>query len=148
MTKEEIQAARLERKRRQAEVRTRTDFWLDRKANALAFVTNPDGSRREVSAFSLTLSYADVRAKAYRSIAEGDSETAVLLNELLKLRRRMEKAGPLLKATRRLERAQVRYEAAVANACSVKLTPRQKGELTKERREKLAERARKAAEGE
>jgi hypothetical protein len=129
MTKEEIQAARLERKRRRAEVRTRADFWLEKKGTG---------------AFGVTLSYKEVRAKAYRSLAEGDTETAVLLNELLKVRRRMEKAGPLLKAVRRLEGAQVRFEAAVANACRVKLSPKVKGELRKERRQKLQERAQKA----
>ncbi len=133
LTKGEVQAARLERRRRRAEARSRADFWLDKKGTG---------------AFGLTLSYKDVRAKAYRCLAEGDTETAVLLNELLKVRRRMEKAGPLLKAVRRLESAQVRFEGAVANACRVKLTPRQKGLLTTEIRQKIQERAQKAAAGE
>jgi hypothetical protein len=144
MTKEEIQAARLERKRRQAERRTRTELWNDQKTRHTTVLVDNEGNKRTVPSFSVTLSYKEVRAKAYRSLAEGDTETAVLLNELLKVRRRMEKAGPLLKAVRRLEGAQVRFEAAVANACRVKLSPKVKGELRKERREKRSERDAKA----
>lgn len=126
-----IQAARLERRRKQAAARQRADFWLAKKK---------EQDKNGVYAFGKTLSYITLRDKGYRALAEGDTETATLINELLKLRRRTEKSGPLLKAVRRVQRAQAFLDLATVNACSQRLSPSAKGKLTIERKKKRAER--------